>query len=229
MSDTVLFIMAGYPGAGKSTLLARAAELRYPIFGSEHSRLYAELAVIRDPAGRRSFFFTQNDLPRLDSTAGVAGHMVLEVDLISIFSLLNNYLVDAKLLPPDRFFLVDRPPESLVDKHHNMLALETIFGLGFFQRFDSILVNTLYAPWHVCARQWQEREMRRNAIADPIASFRGQHFFNETDAAGCSAMHRSIYGAWIDSIHALRPKIALVSRLTDEGSLVIDEVDLAGG
>lgn len=229
MSDTVLFVMAGYPGAGKSTLLARAAELGYPLFGSAHSGLYARLAGIRDPAGKRAFFFTQNDLPRLDSTGGAPEHMVLEVDLVSIFSLVNYYLVDAKLLPPDRFFLVNRPPDSLVDKHHNMLALQSIFGLGFFRRFDSILVNTLYTPWHVCAAQWREREIRRNAIADPIVDFRQQHFFSEANAAGCSAIHRAIYDAWIGSMHALRPKMALVSRLAEAGTLVIDEIDLTGG
>jgi hypothetical protein len=228
MSDKVLFLLAGYPGAGKSLLLGRAETQGHPIFGSEHNGRFAALAQHRDAEGRPRVYYTQNDIPLLDSTGAAPDGMILEVDLVSIFSLMASYLAVSNLLPPEQRFLADRPADRLADRHDNELALRRVLRLDIFRRFDVILVNTLYAPWHVCAKQWLDREAKRGRIVSPLARFRHETFFNPATAALCTAIHRSIYDAWIDSIHVLRPRVALLSRVI-EGALVMDEVDLGTG
>jgi hypothetical protein len=59
-----------------------------------------------------------------------------------------------------------------------------------------------------------------------MAKLRHELFFNQANAAVCSAVHRAIYDAWLESLRILEPRLCLVSRVT-EGRLMLDEILLS--
>lgn len=216
--STYLFILAGYPGAGKSTLLKNAVENGLPVFGMEHNEIFQR---VRAPQAfpedgvqlserlEKELWVHEVDIPELQEMKKLPSSLVLHLDMFHFFLLFRS-VPFAEGLADDLVPYLSVTAKTLANSPVSERLYGHLLSSEFFDRFDHVLVNTLYAPWERTAMQWQEREklLTRVRSLDSMA-FLERTFFR--DEAQGRAIHNSLYRAWLRSLWTLRPELSLIT------------------
>ena len=196
--EKVLFILAGVSCVGKTTLLCRALQNNIPLFGKEYDEAFRSIRIPqRFPEFDISFaerlqannWFSLRDGRSLANLQELPRCMLLHMDLLTLA------------------VGTGRPWRSLASDAQNILKMQHNLANSFYQRFDVIVVNTVYAPWRLCAERYQERLASRAAGVPET----GRRVFFELSRPR-DDIHLSIYRSWIRSLDVLRPRLSLFSQ-----------------
>lgn len=219
-----LLLMAGYPGVGKSTLLTRALSEGLAPFGDSDDAYFRSVRL--PPRFPESMlparelldcgtWFAQHDIPFLAALERLPEVVLIHIDLICMFSLFGDSMVRAgatadvlEMLPPSHQTLADRSKTASMYRH--------LLSLGFFQRFDRRVVNTIHAPWSTIAQRWHEREVMTNHRWQtlPNSRFVRKHVLNPQRPR--QDIYRGVYGGWLDALDAWRPDLSLTTEVLDD-------------
>lgn len=211
----MVFVLAGYRGAGKTTVLGAALKSRQPLFGPTFD---AEFQTVRVPSRFRESeltyaqckaegcWLTLNHLPLLFADDDPPRAAVIHLDLaglLTIFTLEGD--PTAKVFAPDSELL--RRPVSDVRIRGLMAEAADMLGGNLAKRFDTVLVNTLHAPWTVIMDRVGDRAYAPGTLS---------HFlFNRDDPR--DDVHAAVHRAWAAEVHRLRPAQTWATESTHRG------------
>jgi len=223
-----LFILAGYTSVGKTTLSIHALEKRIPLFGKKYDHLFQSFKIpSRLPEGLLSVeeklacgcWFSWNEIHVLGELAQSTQNMFLHLDLCSMIS----PALHLHHVTPEMTSLLPRSSISATSDSHNELFIRSALRIDGFSGFDNIIVNTLYAPWGTIARQ---RLTRISGMNRRDKRGRDHLLFRQEDLG--KKVHRSIYSAWLHSVHVLNPELSLLSEVKN-GKLLIKRLKTVSG
>jgi hypothetical protein len=215
---STLMILAGCRAVGKSTLCSDAVRLGLPLFGLALQPLFARTQLPPSyPEWQLSFnqlqaaqtWFSDANLNDLSALTRLPEQVVLHMDLLSLLTVRHCY--PNRMLP---FPLSDESQQSfgvLANPLTNQFAMRLYLSNPFFQRFQSIAINTLYAPWPVTAKRYQARKGAGHFHAH---LFPDCYFDLEQNG---KAVYDLIYQTWINVASAiLKPNYSQMSQYDNE-------------
>lgn len=214
MAEKTLFILAGYTAVGKTTLTVHALRKKIPLFGKEYDHLFQSFKIPSTiPETRLSTeekliegcWLNWDDTHNLRQMANLPEHMLLHLDLVS-FVTPAKHVISTEALGT----LLPRSSSSLANNSHNEMFAKDAIRRGFFSKFDRIIINTLYAPWEVIKKHWDDRRKSRGNRKDKRN--RGVLFDQEDPG---KKIHQSIYSTWLLSTSVLKPEFSLLSEVKD--------------
>lgn len=252
--SSTLYILAGCSGAGKSTLLRLALAKKLPIFGAaaDHefqstaipSRFPESLLTFEDTLRERTWFQAIH-LRQLSSLDPVPTTVVLHVDLVNVVVQLQNDLHCFGVAPRALQELIPIQREQLVDPSATRGVFTAWLSLGFFHRFQSVLVNTLERSEDPALRPHPPPDEPRGKR--PVArDGRGRaqawrHLFSRVFAGGPrppsmaipslqqtlgippdrkDAVRQSLRAGWMEALLNLRPDLTISSQWRKNGLLM---------
>jgi len=226
MTETTLFVMAGYRGAGKSTLLYNALSRDLPVFGREldpkfrSTRLpsrFPEWSLTADEVLREQTWFSTRHVQFLTTLEPLPENVVVHIDLVSVVSSKEAHYCPGDPVADEVRRLVPRSVRDLTEDSRNRALFALFLSSRLFRRFDRIAINTLHVPWKAAAAQWHAS---RKTVTEATANMAAVLFAHEHPGA---AIHGSIYRSWLSAVDAIQPELSLLSEFRD-GELVIDTI-----
>ena len=168
MTEKVLFILAAMSGVGKSTLLTNALRFRVPLFGDTYNdqfqatnipSRYPEDSIAVEERILNKTWFSGMHIDFFSKSDGIPTNFVMHLDLFSISIILSKLYRHSKYKEHcDMKALIDRTPQNIIFNNHNQAVNDSLLSLPFFTSFDCILINTLYAPFEVARKQWNNSQ-----------------------------------------------------------------------
>lgn len=195
---SVLLVLAGGKGTGKSTLLNHALDTRLPLFGAGSDAVFqafsvpgtaSEFALSPQEVLKRNTWASGPHLPYLAALAAPPQTLLVHLDLMNFCRLKR------------------REWESLASADANLLHMTRSRQARIFGRYDTIVVNTLYAPWRTAAERFQDRSSRVGREAAP-----NELLLYDLDAPASEATYEAIYAAWSRFLTTISLKRHFVTR-----------------
>ncbi|GIX29998.1 MAG: hypothetical protein KatS3mg124_0470 [Porticoccaceae bacterium] len=163
-SHRALFLLAGFPASGKSWLLERAFQgAANPFLTFLGSDLH-QLDPPRLPPGAPPLPEPQRPwlggihlqhIAHLHTTPPV---LLIHLDLLNLLIRRDHFFEY-----PDEVLtgILPRRPSNILDEAITKRQIDLFLAQKVFHRFDRLVVNTLFTPWHVVAQRWLARPPSR--------------------------------------------------------------------
>jgi len=216
-------IISGYTGAGKSTIIRTSHELDIRLFGEEYHQHFRET--------NRSLGYEENDeyeealktsanfqgkhLHKLKEEQSLPKNLLIQLDLKHVAHKLGY-----KAASKETRIAIDKLtkiPTSHKNKSNTRICNLMMAGYlenPFFQRFKTIITNTVYTPFADNYMQYASREIKKGSSTN----------FKDRDKQEIEKKaHAAMYAAWRNNIQLLNPKLQFITTVNRDGDLISND------
>ena len=217
------FIIAGYTGAGKSTIVRTSHELEIRLFGEEFHQQFRDTSRSSshaendnyDEAIKISANFQGKHIRKLTKEQHPPKNILIQLDLKHVVHRLGHSASTKKGQKEiEKLTKIPTPRSKKSDPEICDLMMSNYLKNPFFQRFKSIVVNTVYTDFKQNYRQYASRKTQKGSTAQ----------FNDADKQETEKKaHAAMYRAWRNNLHLLNPKQQFITTVSNDGDLMSND------
>ena len=217
------FIIAGYTGAGKSTIIRTSHELEIRLFGEKFHQQFRDTSQLSshtendnyDEAIKISANFQGRHIRKLTKEQHPPKNILVQLDLKHVVHRLGHSAATKKEQKEiEKLTKVPTSRSKKSDPKICDLMMSCYLKNSFFQRFKSIVVNTVYTDFEQNYRQYTSRETQQGKTVQ----------FDDADKRETEKKaHAAMYTAWRNNLHILNPERKFITTVNNKGDLISND------